>query len=417
VREVLVNAPPQQRRTRFGRLRLVVPVALAAAAVLVALPGPAQSAFPGQNGKIAFRAADHGIWVMDADGSNMTKINDAGDSPDWSADGKKIAFSRDRDVYMMNADGSNVTQLTHTADTYAPAWSPSGEKIAFDSNRAGLFEIYVMHADGSNVTQLTTDVPRAARFPAWSPDGQRIAFSDGFDLYVMNADGTNVTQLTHGSVEGYEDLHPDWSPDGQHIVFASIPNISGVVEPLQLYVIDANGSNRTRLTNSGTHDGSPAWSPAGDKIAFTCGTETCVVDADGSNRTQVTTTGGLEPNWQPLALPTRTATVEQPINADGSSVFKAGKGVLPVKFGLAVDGVPTCTLPPATIALAKLSGAASGAVNESEYTMPADTGSDFRIDSCDYVYNLNLKSLTAGTYRAKILIEGQTVGSAAFELR
>ena len=49
--------------------------------------------------------------------------------------------------------------------------------------------------------------------------------------------------------------------------------------------------------------------------------------------------------------------------------------------------------------------------------MPADSGSDFRIGSCEYVYNLSLKSLTAGTYRAKILIEGQTVGSAAFELR
>jgi hypothetical protein len=71
----------------------------------------------------------------------------------------------------------------------------------------------------------------------------------------------------------------------------------------------------------------------------------------------------------------------------------------------------------ATIELAQLSGAASGAVNESEYTMPADSGSDFRIDTCSYVYNLNLKSLTVGTYRAKILIEEQTVGSATFELR
>jgi WD40-like Beta Propeller Repeat len=406
-----------RRRTRFGWLRLLAPVALAVAAVVVALPGPAQSAFPGRDGKIAFHSFDHGIWVMDADGSNQTKIDDAGDSPDWSADGTKVAFSRNRDVYVMNADGSNVTQLTHTGDTFAPAWSPNGEKIAFDSNRTGMFEIYVMNADGSNVTQLTTDVPRGARFAAWSPDGQRIAFSDGFDLWVVNADGTNATRLTHGSVDGYEDLHPDWSPDGRHIVFGSIPNISGVFEPMQLYVIDPDGSNRTRLTYSGVHDSTPAWSPAGDKIAFTCGADICVVDADGSNRTQVTTTGGVEPNWQPLALPTRTAAVDQPINADGSSVFKAGKGVLPVKFTLAVDGVPTCTLPPATIALAQLSGAATGAVNESEYTMPADSGSDFRIDSCRYVYNLSLKSLTAGIYRAKIVIEGQTVGSATFELR
>jgi hypothetical protein len=112
-----------------------------------------------------------------------------------------------------------------------------------------------------------------------------------------------------------------------------------------------------------------------------------------------------------------TAAVQQPINASGSSIFKAGKGVLPVKFSLAVDGNPTCTLPAATIALTRLSGAVTGPVNESEFIMPADSDSSFRIDSCQYVYNLSLKSLSAGTYRVEIKIGGQVVGSANFELR
>jgi hypothetical protein len=112
-----------------------------------------------------------------------------------------------------------------------------------------------------------------------------------------------------------------------------------------------------------------------------------------------------------------TAAVQQPINADGSSVFKAGKGVVPVKFSLAVDGSPTCTLPAATIALTRLSGAFTGPVNESDFVMPADSDSSFRIDSCQYVYNLSLKSLSAGTYQVDIKISGQVVGSATFELR
>jgi hypothetical protein len=132
--------------------------------------------------------------------------------------------------------------------------------------------------------------------------------------------------------------------------------------------------------------------------------------------------GGTEHDIQartfgPPATNVFTAAVQQPINADGSSVFKAGKGVLPVKFTLAVNGNPTCTLPAATIALTRLSGAVTGPVNESDFIMPADSDSTFRVDSCQYVYNLSLKSLSAGTYRVEIKIGGQVVGSATFELR
>jgi hypothetical protein len=115
--------------------------------------------------------------------------------------------------------------------------------------------------------------------------------------------------------------------------------------------------------------------------------------------------------------PTYAATVQQPINANGSSVFKAGKGVIPVKFVLAADGAPTCTLPAATIVLTQTSGASPGVVNESDYTMAADTGSDFRISNCQFVYNLSTKSLLIGTYQIEIQINGQIVGGVAFELR
>jgi hypothetical protein len=62
-------------------------------------------------------------------------------------------------------------------------------------------------------------------------------------------------------------------------------------------------------------------------------------------------------------------------------------------------------------------GGVTGQVNESVYSDNADTGSDFRIDNCQYVYNLNSRALGIGIYRVDILINGQVVGSAAFELR
>ena len=67
-------------------------------------------------------------------------------------------------------------------------------------------------------------------------------------------------------------------------------------------------------------------------------------------------------------------------------------------------------------AFSKAAGGVIGQVNESDYSGNADTGSNFRIGSCQYVYNLNARALGAGTYRVDILINGQVVGSATFGL-
>jgi len=109
--------------------------------------------------------------------------------------------------------------------------------------------------------------------------------------------------------------------------------------------------------------------------------------------------------------------VQQPINADGSSVFSVRRGVVPVKFTLTQGGVATCALPPATIAVTRTSGGATGAIDESLYSGSADTGSNFRIDSCQYVYNLSASALGVGTYRVDIIINGQVVGSGIFQLK
>jgi hypothetical protein len=74
-------------------------------------------------------------------------------------------------------------------------------------------------------------------------------------------------------------------------------------------------------------------------------------------------------------------------------------------------------LPPATIAVTRTAGGVIGEVNESVYSSPADSGSNFRIDSCQYIYNLNSSALGVGTYRVDILISGQAVGSATFQLK
>jgi hypothetical protein len=109
--------------------------------------------------------------------------------------------------------------------------------------------------------------------------------------------------------------------------------------------------------------------------------------------------------------------VQQPINADGTSVFSVRRGVVPVKFTLTQDGAATCALPAATIALTRTSGVTTGQIDESIYTSSADTGSNFRISSCQYIYNLSASALGVGAYRADIKINGSVVGRAVFQLK
>ena len=128
----------------------------------------------------------------------------------------QIAFESWRDgvpaIYVMDADGSNQTRLTDdTAFDIFPAWSPDGSQIAFATIRYDdNFEICVMDADGSNPINLTNN-PAGDWTASWSPDGDKIAFAsdrDGnYEVYVMDADGGNPINLINNAAY---DCYPSW---------------------------------------------------------------------------------------------------------------------------------------------------------------------------------------------------------------
>ena len=242
-------------------------------------------------GRIVFvsnRDGNAEIYVMDADGSDQTRLTNNSEQmddnhPAWSTDGSKIAFVSTRDgyqpeIYVMNADGSNQTRLTYDqAGDYYPVWSPDGQKIAFVSDRDGKYKTCVMNADGSYQTCLSDSelgnispslgmygVDTTKMGVSWSPDGQKIIYSSrrsgNAKIYVMNNDGGSQTNLTND----WGDTDPDWSPDGREVLFVS--EREGHSE---IYIMNADGSTQTRLTN--TIEGvssSPAWSADGRLIAF-----------------------------------------------------------------------------------------------------------------------------------------------------
>jgi len=115
------------------------------------------------------------VWVVDRDGANLIDLtNDPAldNSPAWSPDGTRIAFSAERtggDVYLMDPDGSHVEQLTeHPEYDGGPVWSPDGQFILFATRRTGLLGIWVMRADGTGET-LLYDSPDEDLMMAWTP--------------------------------------------------------------------------------------------------------------------------------------------------------------------------------------------------------------------------------------------------------
>ena len=153
---------------------------------------------------------------------------------------------------------------------------------------------------------LTSVIFPRAGHAAFPGTNGKIAFQsdrDGnFEIYVMNADGSGQTRLTNNSVVDYL---PAWSPDGTKIVITR-DQAFGIS---QIWVINVNDLSETQLTNDAFVNHAPTWSPDGTKIAFAKAAfggdaEVYVMNADGSGQTNLSNNQAfpdqdLDPNWSP----------------------------------------------------------------------------------------------------------------------
>jgi Tol biopolymer transport system component len=193
------------------------------------------------------------------------------------------------DIYTAKPDGSDLRRLTNAHSYNAEATiTRDGKKIVFTSTRNGDLDIYTMDADGSNVRQLTHELGYDGG-PFWSYDGKKIVYRaehpqtpqeiedykgllsrglirpGNLEIWVMDADGSNKRQITRN---GAANFAPYFFPDGKHIIFASNVSDPKSGRDFDLYMINIDGTGLERVTYSPDFDSFPMFSSDGKRLVW-----------------------------------------------------------------------------------------------------------------------------------------------------
>jgi hypothetical protein len=250
---------------------------------------PKPTATPEFSGKLVFQTTIGGeFYTINANGTGLRRITDGVD-PTWSPDGQQIAFTRWRDprgVWVADAAGGNERRVFDWSEARWPSWSPDGGQIMFSRQHGGRtgdkqrcfwgfcfdipakphWNVGVVHLDDNSLYEPPPPDSQISLAPSWSPSGDQFVYSGEHGLVIQTVDGAVSYPITDDG----RDTSPAWSPNGKRLAFTRRQH-----DHWEVYVVDADGRNLTRLTDTPQRpDGqpgnsaAPAWSPNGKSIAF-----------------------------------------------------------------------------------------------------------------------------------------------------
>ena len=168
-----------------------------------------------------------------------------GGSPDWSPNGRSIAFERGRDIWVVNLNDRRQRRIVRNG--FSPSWAPDGKQLVFERERGQSCapqacvrraDVWVLKVPAKKERRLVRNGDSAN----WSPSGRQIVFqrwqrhAQDFEsfLYVIRADGTVERRLFKGE-------HPVWSPNGEEIAFLGREDGRGYVDAIIRARLDGSG--------------------------------------------------------------------------------------------------------------------------------------------------------------------------------
>jgi Tol biopolymer transport system component len=243
---------------------------------------------------------------------------------EWSPASKQIAFvssvDGDNDIYIMSSEGKDIRNLTNNEfDDYIFFWLPDSKSIAFESNDSGYFNLYLVKINGDNENAFILLAEDVGSFQI-SPNGNSIIYEQistrqqgsSWDIYMMNADGTNKTLLIETEL-GSQD--PIWSRDGKKIFFGEVVHTSIVVGNYwgagkliapRIMSMNLDGTDIRLLTDSNSQDRVIGVSPDGQSVLFRSDREqynvfkVYIMDTNGENEKKLTDMMGRA-YWSPFS--------------------------------------------------------------------------------------------------------------------